>query len=84
MAQEPLVVHYRGFTITLGYTNHSRYNSSGLVISPTQRPLPNNKQHSEGIDIHAIGEDSNPQPHKWAAAEPRLRPRGHWDQQVVN
>jgi len=28
-------------------THHSRYNSSGRVISSTQRPLPDNTQHSQ-------------------------------------
>ena len=28
---------------------------SGRVISPTQRPLPDNTQHSQQTDIHATG-----------------------------
>ena len=32
---------------------HIRQDSSGRVISPTQRPLPDNTQHSQGTDIHA-------------------------------
>jgi len=28
-------------------THHTRYDSSGRVISPTQRPLPDNTQHSQ-------------------------------------
>ena len=36
-------------------THHSRQDSSGLVISPTQRPLPDNTQQSQQTDIHAPG-----------------------------
>jgi len=31
---------------------HTRYHSSGRVISPTWRPLPDNKQHSQATDIY--------------------------------
>ena len=34
-------------------THHSRYDSSGRVISPTQRPLPDNTQHTQQTNIHA-------------------------------
>ena len=34
-------------------THHSRYDSSGRVISSWQRPLPNNTQHSQRTNIHA-------------------------------
>ena len=56
-------------------THHSRYDSSGRVISSSQRPLPENTQHSQQTDIHAsrgiwihnlIGR---------AVADPRFRPR---------
>ena len=33
-------------------THHTRWDSSGRVISPTQRPLPDNTQHSQQTDIH--------------------------------
>ena len=36
-------------------THHTRYDSSGRVIGPTQRPLPDNTQHSQHTDIHAPG-----------------------------
>jgi len=32
---------------------HTRYDSSGRVISPTHRPLPDNTQHSQQTGIHA-------------------------------
>jgi len=34
-------------------THHSRYDSSGRVISSSQRPLPDNTQHSQQTNIHA-------------------------------
>jgi hypothetical protein len=55
LAQQPnagqgplMLVVLRSHTIT----DQSRYDSSGRVISPSQRPLPNNKQHSQETDIH--------------------------------
>jgi hypothetical protein len=35
--------------------HHTRWDSSGRVISPTQRPLPDNTQHSQETDIRARG-----------------------------
>jgi len=39
----------------LYYTHHTPYDFSGQVISPTQSPLPDNTQHSQEADIHALG-----------------------------
>ena len=36
-------------------TQHSRYDSSGRVISSSQRPLPDNTRHSQQTNIHATG-----------------------------
>jgi len=36
-------------------THHIRNDSSGRVISSSQRPLPDNTQHSQQTDIHAPG-----------------------------
>jgi len=36
-------------------THHSRQDSSGRVISPSQRPLPDNTQHSQQTDIPTPG-----------------------------
>ena len=36
-------------------THHSRKDSSGCMISSSQRPLPDNTQHSQQTDIHAPG-----------------------------
>jgi hypothetical protein len=44
-------------------THNSCYDSSGRVISPTQRPTSNNTllQHSQETDNHVYRRDSNPQ-----------------------
>jgi hypothetical protein len=48
------------------------------VISPIQGLL-HNTQHSQEANIHVPGGIRNSNPRKRAAADPRLRPRGHWD-----
>jgi hypothetical protein len=52
------------------------------VIGPTQRPLPDNTQHSQQTDIHAPGGIRTRNPSKPAAADQRIRPRGHCDRQL--
>ena len=49
------------------------------MISPTQRPLPDNTQHLQETNIHGPGGIRTHNPRKRAAADPRLRQRGHWD-----
>jgi len=44
---------------------------------PTQRPVPNKTQHSQETDMHAPGGIRTCNSSKRAAADPRLRPRGH-------
>ena len=46
---------YRGSTITLGKTHNNRQDSSRRVISPTQRPVPDNTQHSLQTSIPSTG-----------------------------
>ena len=65
-------------------THHSRYDSSGRVISPSQRPLPDNTQHSQQTDINAAGGIRTHNLSSRAAADLRLRPRGHWDRPHVH
>jgi len=36
-------------------TNHTRWDSSGRIISPTQRHLQYNREHSRETDNHALG-----------------------------
>jgi hypothetical protein len=55
-------------------------NPWGRVIGPSQRPLPGNPQHSQETNIHATSAIRTRNPNKRAAAGPRFRPRGHWDQ----
>jgi hypothetical protein len=63
-------------------THHSRYKSSGRVISSLRRPLPDNTQHSQQTNIHAPGGIRNYDLSRRAAVDPRLRPRGHWDMYI--
>ena len=80
MVQQPLVGQgflSCGFTITLNDTN-KRKNSSRRVISLKLRPLPENRQHSQETNFHAFGGIWTQNTGKRTAAEPRLRPRGHW------
>ena len=62
---------------TVGMT----YDSSRRVISSSQRPLPDNTRHSQQTNIHAPGGIQTHDLSRRAAAELRLRPRGHWDRQ---
>jgi hypothetical protein len=52
------------------------------MISSSQRPPPDNTQHSQQTDIHAPGEMRTHDLSRRAAVDLRLRPRGHWDRQT--
>ena len=60
-------------------TRHNRQDSSGRVISPSQRSLPDNTQHSQQTNIHAPARIRTHDPSRRAAKDLRLRPHGHWD-----
>jgi len=60
-------------------THYTRQDSSGGVIGPSQRIIPDNAQHSLQTDTHAPGGIRTHNPSKREAAEPHLRLRGHWD-----
>jgi len=67
-------------------TRHIRWGSSGQVISPTQRPLPDNIHQKTHTHTHTHshismlpGEIQTSNPSKIAAADPRLKARGYWD-----
>ena len=62
-------------------THHSRWDSSGRVISSSQRPLPDNTQCSQQMNIHAPGGIRTHDLSRRATADLRLRPRGQWDRQ---
>ena len=64
-------------------THHSRQDSSGRVISSSQRPLPDNTQHSQQKNIHAPGGIRTHDLSRRAAADPRLRPCGYRERKFV-
>jgi hypothetical protein len=47
--------HSWGFSRSHTTTQHSRYDSSGRVISASQRPLPDNTQHSQQTFMPPVG-----------------------------
>jgi len=48
------------------------------MINPSQRPLPDNTQHSQQTNIQAMGGIRTHHRSRRAALDLRLRPRGHW------
>ena len=68
---------FRGFTITLSYTLHTRQDSYGRVISRIKEFW----QHTTlKTDRHPCPRrDSNLQSQQRAAADTRFNLRGHWD-----
>jgi len=64
-------------------THHSPLDSSGRVISSSQRPLPDNTQHSQQTNVYAPGGIRTYNLSRRAAADPRLRSREHWDQRNI-
>ena len=60
-------------------THHNRLDFSGRVTSSSQRPVPDNTQHSQQTNIHAPGGIRTHNLSRQAAANLRLRTRGHWD-----
>jgi hypothetical protein len=65
------------FTITL--TEHTTIGRTLDEWSARSWPLPENTQHSKARDIHVPGGIGIHNSRKRAAADPHLRPRGHWD-----
>ena len=53
------------------------------MISPSQRPLPDNTQHSQQTNIHAPGGIRTHNLSRRAAVDLRLRPRGRWDRRTA-
>jgi len=62
---------------------HSRYDSSGRVISSLQRSITDNTQHLQQINIYVPVGIRNHNLSRWAAADLRLRPRGRWVQPTL-
>jgi hypothetical protein len=64
-------------------TPHSVGHSYVWVISPSQKPVPGNTQHSKGTGIHVNDGIRTRNPNKRAAVDPRLRLRGHGDRSFM-
>ena len=83
MAQQPTVRHNL-LIIQASRLHSDTPHSVGLLWtsdqSDAERPLPDKTQHSHGTDIHVPDEIRARNPSKPAAAGPRLRPGGQWDQ----
>jgi hypothetical protein len=65
MVQHPLVSHGLIIEASRSYSD----TPSGRVISPTQRPLPDNLQRSQDKDIHTLSDIRTRSPSKRAAAD---------------
>jgi hypothetical protein len=52
------------------------------TLGRTQKPLPDNTQHSQETDIHAPGGIRNYNPRKQVASGLSLGPRSHWHRQI--
>jgi len=64
--------------------HHSRWDSPGQVISSSQKPLPDNTQHSQQTDIHVPGGIRTHDLSRLEAVDLRPRPRGYWDRHYRN
>ena len=53
------------------------------MINPSQRPLPDNTQHSQQTNIHAPGGIRTHNLSRQAAEDLSLRPRGYWNRQCA-
>jgi hypothetical protein len=60
-------------------SHYTQYDSSGRVISLSQRHPPANKQHLQQRDIHAPCGIQTHNLSRRAAADVRFRPHDHWD-----
>jgi hypothetical protein len=79
MAQQPL--EGKVLLIIEASRSHSDTQHSVRLLytsQPEERPLPDNVQQSEEIDSYDAGGIRTRNPSRRAAADPRLRPRGHW------
>jgi hypothetical protein len=80
MTQQPLVCQ----DLLIIEASRSRSDISHSVgISPSNRTLPDNTQHSQETDIHAPGGIRTQNPSKRAVADPRLILHWHWDGHVI-
>ena len=77
-------LHIHEISISHTTTRHSRLGSSGRVISSSQRPLPDNTQHSKQTDVHALRGIRTRNLSKRLAADLRLRTRCNWDRRIAD
>jgi hypothetical protein len=79
MAQQPLVG--QSLLIVEASQSHSDTPHSVGLLWTSDQPVTetSTSQHSQETDVHASGEIRTRNPSKRLAADPRLRPRGHWD-----
>jgi hypothetical protein len=77
-----LASSFRGFMITHG--RHTTLGRTPLDKGPARRRDLYLTTHNTETDIHAPGGIRTHDPSKRAAADPRLRPRGHWDRQLAS
>jgi len=66
----------------LDHTQRSATYGRTPLEESSQIPLPDNTQHSQQTDIHAPGGIRIHKISRRAAADLRLRPRGHWDRRA--
>jgi hypothetical protein len=77
-ASGPGPPHYRGFTIALRHTTLGRTPLDEWLARRRDLYLATHNTHKRR-DIHAPDEIRTRNPNKRQAADPPLRPRGHWD-----
>ena len=53
------------------------------MISQIQKPASDSTQHSQETNINALAGIQTRIPSKRVVADPRLRPRGHWDRHIL-
>ena len=86
MVQQPPVRH--GLLIIETSSSHSDtpqlVGPSGRGIGPTQRPVPDNTQHTQATAIYPPRWDSNPQSQQASGPDPCHRPRSDRDRQKNN
>ena len=78
MARQPLVGQGL-FTVEALRSHSDTPILSRVPLDESQKPLPDNTQHSQETDVRDPGGIRTRSPTKRAAADPRLIPRGHWD-----
>jgi hypothetical protein len=76
---EGLLIHKDSRSHTTTY--HIQQDSSGRVISSSQRPLPDytHNTHKRHTSMPPVGFEPTISAGERTAADLRLRPRGHWD-----